>query len=84
MNSAFLSSTLGKMYNCVTFPQEFLRKSAEARRGGYNKSTGQMGAGERRYAGITMITITPQVKDNSGYRVTIVDSKKNLPLTEAL
>ena len=43
-------------------PQEFLRKSAEARRGGYNKSTGERGAaGERRYAGITMITITPQV-----------------------
>ena len=43
-------------------PQEFLRKSAEAGRGGYNKSTGEGGAGERRYAGLTMITITPQVR----------------------
>ena len=61
------SSVVSVSHNCVRMPQsvlmlqEFLRKSAEARRGGYNKSTGERGTGERRYAGITMITITPQV-----------------------
>ncbi len=49
----------------IDYAKEFLRKSEEARRSGFRPPGSERGGGgsggDRRYMGITMITITPQI-----------------------
>lgn len=49
----------------IDYAKEFLRKSEEARKSGWNRSSSAPGGGgDRRYVGITMITINPQILED--------------------
>eukprot|EP00088_Acartia_fossae_P030591 TRINITY_DN3159_c0_g1_i11.p1 TRINITY_DN3159_c0_g1~~TRINITY_DN3159_c0_g1_i11.p1 ORF type:complete len:528 (-),score=97.91 TRINITY_DN3159_c0_g1_i11:823-2406(-) len=48
----------------IDYAKEFLEKSAEAHKSGYGKKR----HGKRRYAGITMVSLNPQIIDELQYR----------------